>query len=190
MAREIRRVNSRSYQRTLRYTAEDGNAVRVPEWREPEKHGNRRGNPKQKTPRDPKKNGGNKNKKKKQEKFVTPHVRRSLAANRERETRIGVQYVAFLSVVCIITLFLCIHYLQLRSRVTTQSVKIATLESELTSLTQDNDAYYKDVLTSVTIDDVREAALGRLGMHYPSEEEIRYYSTQDGSYVRQYQDVS
>lgn len=190
MAREIRRVNSRSYQRTLRYTAEDGNAVRVPEWREPEKHGNRRSNPKKKTPRDPKKNGGNKNKKKKQEKFVTPHVRRSLAANRERETRIGVQYVAFLSVVCIITLFLCIHYLQLRSRVTTQSVKIATLESELTSLTQDNDAYYKDVLTSVTIDDVREAALGRLGMHYPSEEEIRYYSTQDGSYVRQYQDVS
>lgn len=186
MAKELRRVSSRSYKRQMRYTVEDGNAVRAPEWEpEPERAPKKRSGRQRKSSK-----GTGRRKQRKQVNRHSAEVREQIRANRERETRFGVGYVAFLSVVCIITVLLCINFLQLRSRVTTQSVKIASMESNLSSLKQDNDAYYKDVLASVTIDDVREAALNRLGMHYPSEDEIRYYSTDDGSYVRQYQDVS
>lgn len=204
MAREIRRVNSRSYRRQMRHTVEDGNAVRVPEWeREPGRAPKKRSAPERRPERQsapertPKRQSapektrtGRKKKQTRQTRVRSRATQRRLEENRARETRFGVGYVAFLSAVCIITVLLCINYLHLRSRVTTQTVKIASMESSLSSLKQDNDAYYKDVIASVTIDDVREAALNRLGMHYPSEDEIRYYSTDDGSYVRQYQDVS
>lgn len=173
----------------MRYTVEDGNAVREPEWEpKPERAPKRRAPKKQSEPK--KRQSGRKKQHTEQKKIRSRATARRLAQNRARETRYGVGYVAFLATVCIITVSLCINYLQLRSRVTTQSVKIASMQSNLSSLKEDNDAYYDDVIASVTIDDVREAALNRLGMHYPSEDEIRYYSTEDGSYVRQYQDVS
>ena len=188
MAQEIRRVSSRSYKRQMRHTVEDGNAVREPEWNPGGEH-----TPKQVPKRKsvPGEQGRSRKKKPvRQAKTRNRATQRRLDANRARETRFGVGYVAFLCVVCIISVLLCINYLHLRSRVTTQSVRIASMESNLSSLKQDNDAYYKEVIASVTIDEVRDAALNRLGMHYPSEDEIRYYSTKDGSYVRQYRNVS
>jgi cell division protein FtsL len=194
MAREIRRVNSRSYTRQMRHTVEDGNAVREPEWNPERKHSRKQTPNKKSTPKkqdvQKKQNSRRKKSPAVQKKVRNRATQRRLDANRARETRFGVGYVAFLCVACIISVLLCINYLHLRSRITTQTVKIASMESNLSSLKQDNDAYYKEVIASVTIDDVRDAALNRLGMHYPSEDEIRYYSTQDGSYVRQYQDVS
>lgn len=190
MAQEVRRVNSRSYKRQLRYTEEDGNAVRVPEWEpKPEPRRKRSGEPKRGTPRR-KSTGKPAGKRKRRRSRRTRISSRRLQQNRAREMRIGAGYVAFLTAASIITVALCINFLHLRAKVTTQSRTIAAMETDLSELTQDNDAYYNEVLASVTIDDVKDAALNRLGMHYPSEDEIRYYDPDDSSYVRQYRDVS
>ena len=158
-----RRVNSRSGNYRIRQTYEDGNAVRklhaYPE-EEPER---------QAAPR----------------RRVSLRVRK----NRMRARNMGVGYVMFLSAVCVATLFLCINYLRVRSNITTQNERIAGLESQLSDLKDENDAYYNQVVNSVTLDDVKDAALNRLGMHYASESQIQYYDTTEGSYVRQYQDV-
>ena len=115
---------------------------------------------------------------------------RQTRKNRARAKAMGPGYVLFLTLVCVITLFLCVYYLQLRSTVTTQLENIAAQESKLSTLKTENDAYYNLALSSVTLDEVREAALNRLGMHYAGEDQIRYYSSEDSSYVRQYQDVT
>ncbi|MDO4489941.1 MAG: hypothetical protein Q4B85_02550 [Lachnospiraceae bacterium] len=85
-------------------------------------------------------------------------------------------------------MFLCVRYLNMKSTLTTQSDAIARAESRLNSMKADNDAYYNQVMASVTLEDVKNAALS-YGMHYATESQIEYYSIDESSYMRQYQDV-
>ncbi len=66
---------------------------------------------------------------------------------------------------------------------------VASLESELTQLKEDNDAYYSQVTSNVDLNRIKKIAIGRLGMKYPSEDQKMTYETSGSSYVRQYQDV-
>ncbi|MCQ2500444.1 MAG: hypothetical protein MJ117_03730 [Lachnospiraceae bacterium] len=85
-------------------------------------------------------------------------------------------------------MFLCVQYLNLKSTLTTQIDTIEIMESELNSMKADNDAYYNQVQSSVTLEDIKNAALS-FGMHYATESQIEYYSIDESSYMRQYQDV-
>ena len=164
MAGTARRVNSRADKYKTYSTYEDGSAVRelevYPEERERRKK----------------------------------RVRRHQASgqvqkNRQRARNLSPGYLVFLSAVCAATLFLCVHYLQLKSAYTEQMENVAALESELSQLKADNDAYYNQVQTSVNLNEIKEKALSELGMHYADESQIRYYRAKDNSYMRQYQDV-
>ena len=162
MARAARRVNSRSDRIRIQESYEDGNAVRelyVLPEEEPERRA------------------------------VRPNVSRQVRKNRVRAKNMSVGYVMFLAAVCVATLFLCVNFLQMKAKLTTQSENIAVLESQLSKLKADNDAYYNQALASVTLEDVTDAALNRLGMHYATESQIQYYDTTENSYVRQYQNV-
>ncbi len=160
-----RRVNSgrTEQQRNYWQTFEDGNAVRKLE-EFPGKEPRRR---------------------KKQTKEISERARR----NRSRARSMSAGYVLFLTAVCVLTLFLCIHYLQLRARYTNQTETIASMETTLSKLQADNDAYEKQVQSIIDLDDVRETALNKLNMHVAAENQIRYYQTSDDSYVRQYMSV-
>ena len=98
-------------------------------------------------------------------------------------------FVAALAAVCVVTLFLCIHYLQLRSQVIHQNELIAGTETALSRLKADNDAYEHKALASLNMEDVKETALNKLGLHYATESQIRYYNADDESYVRQYEKI-
>ena len=98
-------------------------------------------------------------------------------------------YVLVLASVCVITLFLCIHYLQLRSEVINQSETIAVMESSLNRMKADNDAFENQLEASVNMADIKDTALNRFGLHYASESQIRYYNADNESYVRQYRPV-
>ena len=115
---------------------------------------------------------------------------RRVRENRARFTHVGAGYVCFLALICVFTMGLCVRYLQMKAELTTQNETIAAKETQLNKLKADNDAYYDRVLASVTLEDVKAAALDRLGMHYATESQIQYYSAADNSYVRQYQDLS
>ena len=116
-------------------------------------------------------------------------VSEEVLQNRERAMGIGKGYVIFLAVVCTAILFFCIHYLQLKSEITSSMKTVAVLESELSDLKEDNDAYYSQVTSNVDINTIKKIAIGRLGMKYPSEEQVMVYETEGNSYVRQYQDI-
>lgn len=118
------------------------------------------------------------------ERRVSERTRR----NRARARSMSAAYVLFLSALCICSVFFCLHYLQLRSELTTQNETIASMESELSQLRADNDAYYKAAQASLSMDDVKETA-EKNGLDYATQSQIRYYNADDESYVRQYADV-
>lgn len=109
--------------------------------------------------------------------------------NRVKATQMSRGYVVFLAVVSVIALGLCVNYLQMRSTLTTQLKTIARQESELSTLKADNDALYNSVMASIDLERVKMTAIKKLGMQYPTEDQIISFDTAGNSYVRQYQDV-
>ena len=102
---------------------------------------------------------------------------------------LGRGFVLFLTAVCAASLCICVYFLQQKAEITNQYETIAKLENRYNTLKDDNDARYNEVMSSVSLEDIKEAALTRLGMHYADAGQIRYYSVEDDSYVRQYREV-
>ena len=92
--------------------------------------------------------------------------------------------------VCVFTLFLCIHYLQLRSENIHQNETIVQMETTLSRMKADNDALENSAEASVNLEEIKDTALNKLGLHYATESQIRYYNADNESYVRQYRSVT
>ena len=128
-------------------------------------------------------------KKKPKRRKQTSRVSSRAKRNRAMATQMSKGYVLFLGLICLVTLFVCVNYLQSKSQLTNQTMELATLESQLSKLKADNDAYYNSTLASVDMEQIKNDAINRLGLHYAAESQIVYYDTSGSSYVRQYQDV-
>lgn len=109
--------------------------------------------------------------------------------NREKANAMNLGFVIFLAIVSVAILFMSVHYLQLKSEITSSKKNIANLEAQLTELREDNDAYYSQVSSNIDLNRIKKIAIGRLEMKYPAENQKRTYTTAGNSYVRQYQDV-
>lgn len=109
--------------------------------------------------------------------------------NREKAFGIGIGYIVFLALACTLILLCSIHYLQLQTEITSRKKIVTSLESELTRLKEENDAYYSQVTSNVDLNEIKKKAIGSLGMKLPNEDQIMTYETEGRSYVRQFQDV-
>lgn len=116
-------------------------------------------------------------------------VSRQAQKNREKAMAMNKGFVVFLTAVSVAVLFTCINFLQVKSQITSSMKHVASLESELAQLKEDNDAYYSKVTSNVDIAQIKKKAMGELGMKYPSEDQVETYTTDGNSYVRQYQDL-
>ena len=114
---------------------------------------------------------------------------RQVRKNRNKALHMSAGYVVFLAIAAIAALIVCTGYLKLQSEITSRSRNIASLQEELADLKEDNDAYYSQVTSNVDLNKIKQTALGRLGMKYPSDDQTVTYSTSGNSYVRQYQDI-
>ena len=117
-------------------------------------------------------------------------VSKQTAKNRTKALQMGKGYVLFLSIVSVATLFLCVHFIQLRSTVTSQIKEMAALETQLNRMVAENDALYDKTVNDIDLEYVRDVAINQMGMTYATEDQIIWYSANGtNSYVRQYQDV-
>ena len=77
-------------------------------------------------------------------------------------------------------------YISLQSQVTNSVKNIATLESQLNSLKQDNDEAYNRANGHIDLDEIKRIAIQEYGMTYADEGQIVNYSDGGGNdYVRQ-----
>ena len=63
------------------------------------------------------------------------------------------------------------------------------MRTSLSKLQADNDAVYRQVIAGIDVNDIKATAINKLGMHYATESQIKYYDAADESYVRQYVSV-
>ena len=110
-------------------------------------------------------------------------------ANRERSLQMNLGYVVFLTAAAVLTVFICVNYLRLRSEYTALQKEATSLELDLSSLKMDNDAEYNRLISGVNLEDVKNTAMTRLGMVYACEDQIVTYDAAGKDYVKQFRDI-
>ena len=117
--------------------------------------------------------------------------------NRQREPRVrprafsGVNFTSLLVLTAAITatVFVCVEYLKVQTEVSGMEKRIVSMERELTSLTNKNDAVYASIHKTYDLDYVYQVAVEELGMVYPNNNKLITYQKRDIDYVRQYEDI-
>lgn len=114
---------------------------------------------------------------------------RAARANRQKAMQMSPGYILFLTMAVLMTVAVCIGYIQLQSEINGRMRNIATLESQILDLKTDNDATLKRIETSVNLDDIKNVAMNEMGMVYPGEDQIVYFTVDTSDYMNQYQDI-
>lgn len=109
--------------------------------------------------------------------------------NRERALQISPGYVLFLAATLVMMAAVFGCYLQLQSDLNKRVQHVASLETELLNLRNDNDAQQKKISNSVDLDTIRQKAVNDLGMVYPNEEQIEYFEVDNDDYMNQYENI-
>lgn len=117
------------------------------------------------------------------------HRRNAARRNRERALHMSKGYVAFLTICVGLVAFSAVSLIQIQSQVTHRMNNIAALESQLTDLKADNDARYKEIVTSVDLEYIKDVAVNQLGMQYATEEQVIYYTVENNNFMDQYSDI-
>lgn len=119
-----------------------------------------------------------------QKKELSAQVRK----NRRQALHMDTAYTVFLAVATVVTLAVCVWYLQLRFEGTSHVGNIAAMEQELAELKEENTTRENSILDSVNLETVRERALG-IGMVYAGSDQIVTYQNPSGDYVKQYEQI-
>ena len=117
------------------------------------------------------------------------HRRNAARRNRERAFYMNKGYVIFLSACVAVVAFAAVSLIQMQSQVSQRMRNIASLESQITDLKADNDARYKEIITSVDLDYIKDVAINQLGMNYATEDQIIYFSVENNNFMDQYSDI-
>jgi cell division protein FtsL len=115
--------------------------------------------------------------------------RNAARRNRQRAMEMNRGFVAFLSVCVIIIACMAAMYINVQSQVTARMKNVAALQTQVIDLQADNDARYKTLTSSVDLNHVKEIAMDELGMTYPKESQVIYYTIDNSNYMDQYEDI-
>ena len=115
--------------------------------------------------------------------------RNAARRNRQRAMEMSPGYVMFLTAGVLVIAMAAVSFVNLQSQITSRMRNIANLESQVTDLRADNDARYKRVTTSVDLNHVKDVAINKLGMDYPKEDQVVYYTIENSNYMDQYSDI-
>jgi cell division protein FtsL len=101
----------------------------------------------------------------------------------------NVGYVTFLTVAAVISVFMCVNFLQLQAKGTKLQKEVTALETQLSAAILENDSDYNRIMTSVDMEHVKDVAMNELGMSYAKKSQIVTYEMEDNDYVRQYSEI-
>lgn len=109
--------------------------------------------------------------------------------NREKALKLDLKYTLFLGISVVFVLISCVLYLNLQNQMTQRNNEIASLKSELNTLTDANIAARERINDAVDLDYVYQYATEKLGMVQPAAGQIVKYRSNDEDYVKQFQDI-
>lgn len=109
--------------------------------------------------------------------------------NRERALRLDLTYTIFLIASVAVTVAACVMYLNLQNEITRTNEEIASLESQLSAITNENLAMEERINSAVDLAKVYNMAVNEFGMTAITEGQIYYYSNDNEDYVKQYEHI-
>jgi cell division protein FtsL len=115
--------------------------------------------------------------------------RNAARRNRQRAMEMSRGYVVFLTVCVAAIAFMAAMYINVQSEMTSRMKSVASLQSKVIELQADNDARYKTLTSSVDLNHIKKVAMDELGMTYPKESQVIYYSIDNSNYMDQYEDI-
>lgn len=125
----------------------------------------------------------------KPERKQNPKTSLATKKNRERALQMNLGYVLFLTAAAVVTVFMCVNYLQLQAKGTKLQKEVTALETQLDAAILENDSDYNRIMTSIDLEHIKDVAMNDLGMIYAKKTQIITYESQNGDYVRQYSDI-
>lgn len=115
--------------------------------------------------------------------------RNAARRNREKNLVINRTYALFLAVCVILSVMAATVLIRTQASISTHLRNISAVESKLTDLKLDNDAKYKALNTSINLNEIKTRAMEELGMKYPTEDQVIYYSVESDNFMDQYRDI-
>lgn len=112
--------------------------------------------------------------------------RNAARRNRERTLIMNRGYVLFLTICVSLSAAAAVSIIRTQSSVSTHVRNISALESKVADLKLDNDAKYKQLTTSINLNEIKEKAITELGMKYPTEDQVVFYTVESDNYMDQY----
>ena len=110
-------------------------------------------------------------------------------ARREKALPMNRASVLILAIASIVTVVLCVQYVQLQTEITTTLKSINAKEVELANLKEHNNETDKRINSFIDLNHIYQVATEELGMRYATKEQIAYYQSSGSEYVRQYKDI-
>ncbi len=102
---------------------------------------------------------------------------------------INIPYVMFLMVAACAIVISCMKYINLSSQINKTTDSIVSMENSVETLKAQNDAVEYEIDSSVDMDTILKIATEELGMVPVTEDAIRFYTTTEGEYMKQFSDV-
>ncbi|MCD8134181.1 MAG: hypothetical protein LUE19_10090 [Clostridiales bacterium] len=116
-------------------------------------------------------------------------IQRHAQENRQRAQSVNARSVAFLAVALMFFAMVCCAFLAMQNQVYNRSVRMASLEAQISELAEENDSTEKRLAASENLLEVETVARQKLGMQYVNEDQIEYYTVDGSDYMLQYGDV-
>lgn len=124
-----------------------------------------------------------------------PEPRRRPEVRPEKKTKVRVKRVSrvdmpmlFLTILAMIaTLAVCISYLQAQSNLVQMNKSIYKINTEISSLRDQNNAKKSSIVQAVDLEYIYAIAVKEFGMVYPNKNQVITYEENEVGYVRQYE---
>jgi hypothetical protein len=113
----------------------------------------------------------------------------STRKNRDRALYMNLGYVVFLVAALVSAAVILIGYIRVQSDIVLSVQNISAMESELNSLKLSNDEEYNRAINSMDLEEIRQIAIGELGMRYAKEGQIINVTGEGSDYVRQLSEI-
>lgn len=108
---------------------------------------------------------------------------------RAKALNMSAPHVAFLIVVSVVCLVMCVAYLYVQSDITATRTSISELKNEINTVQSYNNALNYSINSHVNVDHVYKVATKKLGMKQATDKQIFYYKASDSGYTIQYGDI-
>ena len=124
-----------------------------------------------------------------QREVIQPSPRRQ--DHRQPKTISGISFTSLLvlTVAIVTTLYTCVEYLKAHTEVSRMEKQIVSLERDLITLKNQNDATFEQIDSAYDLAYVYEIAVNELGMIYPNKNTIITFQKSKVDYMRQYEDI-